>query len=183
MISAQGLLPLAVALLSFAAPVAHGAGAGSIGPASTSLAPTLAVAGQSYDAAGPVAVLSWRSLYAKYHAGAMQSLPGVGAVRSTGYLDVGVKRELGGAVALNLHAGDGRVSGPGGFNWRDLNAGLSQRLRGGWVLAGSYSRAFGATGASAAFESHPEAMPRTEPRPLQGRGSHGAVVLTFGRRF
>jgi hypothetical protein len=183
MISAQRLLPLAVTLLSLAAPIAHGAGAGSIGQALTTFAPTLAAGGPSYGEAGPVAVLSWQSLYAKYRAGTTQSLPGLAAVRSTGYLDVGLRRELGGAMALNLHAGDGRVGGPDGFNWRDLNAGLSQRLRGGWLLAASYSRAFGATGSSAAFESHPDAMPRAEPRPFQGRGSHGAVVLTFGRRF
>jgi hypothetical protein len=183
MISAQRLLPPAVALLSLAAPIAHGAGAGSIGQPFTTLTPALAAGGPAYGEAGPVAVLSWQSLYAKYRAGAIQSLPGMGLVRSTRYLDVGVRRELGGAMALNLHAGDGRVGGPGGFNWRDLNAGLSQRLRGGWLLAASYSRAFGATGASAAFESHPDAMPRTEPRPFQGRGSRGAVVLAFGRRF
>jgi len=141
--------------------------------------------GRRYDYGEVAAGLSYKKVYARYYRTVTRDLFGVADARGSGYLDVGVKQELGGAMSLNLHAGDGRVagSGNGGLDWRDLRAGLSRKFEGGWALSGTYSRAFGAAG-NGAFERYASAMPRTDLRPLPGsRGQRGAVVMTLSRRF
>jgi hypothetical protein len=86
-------------------------------------------------------------------------------------------------MSLNMHAGDGRVAGNEGMDWRDLKAGLSRKFEGGWSLSGTYSRAFDGGGAGA-FERYAGAMPRTDLRPLPGsRSGRGAIVLNLSRRF
>jgi uncharacterized protein (TIGR02001 family) len=141
--------------------------------------------GRHYDYGELAAGLRYKSVYARYYHTVTRDFFGIADARGTGYLDVGVKHEVGGAMTLNLHAGDARVagSGNGGMDWRDLKAGLSRKFEGGWSLSGTYSRAFGAAG-NGAFERYASAMPRTDLRPLQGsRSPRGAVVMTLSRRF
>jgi len=141
--------------------------------------------GRRYDYGELAAGLSYRSLYARYYRTFTRDFFGIADARGSGYLDVGVKHEIGGAMTLNLHAGDGRVAGAGngGMDWHDLKAGLSRRFEGGWALSGTYSRAFGA-GAGGAFDRYASAMPRTDLRPLSGSKSRsGALVMTLSRRF
>jgi uncharacterized protein (TIGR02001 family) len=141
--------------------------------------------GRGDDYGELAAGLSYSWAYARYYRTVTRDFFGIADARGTGYLDVGVKHELGGVMTLNLHAGDGRVpgAGNGAMDWRDLKAGLSRKLEGGWSLSGTYSRALGAAG-SGAFERYASAMPRTELLPLQGsRSRHGAIVMTLSRRF
>ncbi|WP_323141818.1 TorF family putative porin [Massilia phyllosphaerae] len=191
----QRLLPLA--LLSFASYDAHAAGNGSIEPYSAGVARITATAtldsqyvwrGIRQSDSRPAAEFSL-----DYHrpsgwsAGTWASRItqdfGITDARGSGYLDVGVKHEIGAAMTLNLHAGDGRIAGAGngGMDWHDLKAGLSRRFEGGWALSGTYSRAFGAGGA---LDRYASAMPRTDLRPLSGSKSRsGALVMTLSRRF
>jgi uncharacterized protein (TIGR02001 family) len=141
--------------------------------------------GRRYDYGEVAAGLSYGSLYARYYRTVTRDFFGIADARGTGYLDVGVKHQIGAAMTLNLHAGDGRVAGAGngGMDWHDLKAGLSRRFEGGWALSGTYSRAFGA-GAGGAFDRYASAMPRSELRPLSGSKSRGgALVMTLSRRF
>ena len=203
MTPAQGLSPLALALaLTIAMPGVHaaGAGAGSREPypasansvsATASLASQYIWRGIGQSDGRPVGQLSLDYRHASgWSAGTWASSIGDRAViadaRGTGYIDVGVKHDMGGAIDLNLHAGGiataGRVAGSGnvGMDWRDIKAGLSRKFEGGWALSGTYSRAFG----NGAFERYASAMPRTDLRPLQGsRSPRGAVVMTLSRRF
>lgn len=138
------------------------------------------------DDHGEVAAgLRYRSLYAGYHRSFARDAFGIAGARGAGYFDAGVKHELGGAMTLNLHAGGGRVGGAGngGIDWRDLKAGLSRRLEGGWALSGTYGRAFGA-GNGAAADRYAGAMPRTDLRlPAGTKSRSGALVMTLSRRF
>ena len=192
----QRLLPLM--LLSFASYDAHAAGNGSIEPYSAGVASVTATAtlasqyvwrGIRQSDSGPAAEFSldyrrpvdWSA--GTWASSITRDFLGIAGVRGSGYLDVGVKHEIGGAMTLNLHAGDGRVAGAanGGMDWHDLKAGLSRRFEGGWALSGTYSRAFGA---GAAFDRYAIAMPRTDLRPLSGSKSRsGALVMTLSRRF
>ena len=194
----QRLLPLM--LLSFASYDVHAAGNGSIEPYSASLAPITATAtldsqyvwrGIRQSDSGPAAEFSldyrrpsgW--LAGTWASSITRDFLGIAGARGSAYLDVGVKHEIGGAMTLNLHAGDGRVAGAGngGMDWHDLKAGLSRRFDGGWALSGTYSRAFG-SGAGGAFDRYASAMPRTDLRPLSGSKSRsGALVMTLSRRF
>ena len=141
--------------------------------------------GRRYDYGEVAAGLSYRSLYARYYRTVTRDFFGIADARGSGYLDVGVRHEIGAAMTLNLHAGDGRVAGAGngGMDWRDLKAGLSRKFEGGWALSGTYSRAFGA-GVGGTFDRYASATPRSDLRPLSGSKSRsGALVMTLSRRF
>ena len=140
---------------------------------------------RGYDYGEFAAGLSYKAVYARYYHTYTRDFFGVADARGSGYLDVGIRQPLGATTTVNLHAGDGRVAGKpnAGMDWRDLKAGLSQKLGKGWSLSGTYSRTLGAAGNSA-FERYASAMPRTELRPLAGNKSRrGALVMTLSRRF
>lgn len=141
--------------------------------------------GRGYDYGELAAGLSYKAVYARYYHTYTRDFFGIADARGTGYLDVGIRQPIGASTTVNLHAGDGRVAGKlnEGMDWRDLKAGLSQKLGNGWSLSGTYSRTLGAPGNSA-FERYASAMPRSDLRPLAGNKSrHGALVMTLSRRF
>lgn len=126
--------------------------------------------------------LNWRWLYAKYNLTFTHDFFGIVNARGTGYLDVGSNHELGHALTLNLHAGDGRVAGGGNgiWNWRDLRAGLSRKLEGGWTAAVNVTRAYGATGV---YDRYTTGAPRSDGRPAVSNVARRAIVLSLTRNF
>jgi len=138
--------------------------------------------GTSYDYGEVQAGLSWKSLYAKYNYTFSRDFFGIQDARGTGYLDVGANHDLGHALALQLHAGDGRVAGAGNgiWDWRDLRAGLSKKLEGGWVAALNYTRAFGAAGV---YDRYTTGVPRADGRPAFANVVRRALVLSLTRTF
>ena len=140
---------------------------------------------RGYDYGEFAAGLSYKAVYARYYHTYTRDFFGVADARGSGYLDVGIRQPIGETTTVNLHAGDGRVAGKtnAGMDWRDVKAGLSQKLGKGWSLSGTYSRTLGA-GGSSAFERYASAMPRSELRPLAGNKSRrGALVMTLSRSF
>lgn len=200
---APRLLPLALTLLNLAMQSAYAAGAGSREPYSVALPLTAganlvsqyvwrgiresdgrpaAQVSLDYRRPGGWSAGTWASSVGDRGV-FTRDFFGIAHARGSGYLDVGLRHDLGGATSLNLHAGDGRVAGNEGMDWRDLKAGLNRKFEGGWSLSGTYSRAFGAAGAGT-FERYASAMPRTDLRPLQGsKSGRGAIVLSLSRRF
>jgi uncharacterized protein (TIGR02001 family) len=136
----------------------------------------------SYDYGELQAGLSWKSLYAKYNYTFTRDFFGITDARGTGYLDVGANHELGHALTLQLHAGDGRVAGSGNgiWDWRDLRAGLSKKLDGGWVVALNYTRAYGA---NAAYGRYTTGVARGDGRPAFSNVARRALVLSLTRTF
>ncbi|CAH0306758.1 hypothetical protein SRABI118_04610 [Massilia sp. Bi118] len=104
-----------------------------------------------FDYGELAAGLSWKAVYARYNYTFTRDFFGVADARGTGYLDLGARHEFGPGLLLKLHAGDGRVAGAGNgvWNWRDLAAGLSTRLEGGWLVALNLTRAIGGAAAPA----------------------------------
>lgn len=140
---------------------------------------------RGYDYGEFAAGLSYKAVYARYYHTYTRDFFGVADARGSGYLDVGIRQPIGESTTVNLHAGDGRMAGKlnDGMDWRDLKAGLSQKLGNGWSLSGTYSRTLG-SGGGAAFERYASAMPRTDLRPLAGnRSRRGALVMTLSRSF
>jgi uncharacterized protein (TIGR02001 family) len=142
----------------------------------------IAATGTRFDYGELSGGLNWKSLYAKYNVTWTRDFFGIADARGTGYLDVGVNHELGHALTLNLHAGDGRVAGRGNavWNWRDLRAGLSTKLDGGWIAAANITRAYGAT---AAYERYTTGVPRADGRPAVANVARRALVLSLTRTF
>jgi uncharacterized protein (TIGR02001 family) len=136
----------------------------------------------SYDYGELQGGLSWRSLYAKYNYTFTRAFFGILDARGTGYLDVGANHELGHALTLQLHAGDGRVAGSGNgiWDWRDLRAGLSKKLDGGWVAALNVTRAYGA---NSAYGRYTTGAARADGRPAFSNVARRALVLTLTRTF
>ena len=136
----------------------------------------------SYDYGELQAGLSWKSLYAKYNYTFTRDFFGITDARGTGYLDVGASHELGRALTLQLHAGDGRVAGSGNgiWDWRDLRAGLSRKLDGGWVAALNLTRAYGA---NSAYGRYTTGVARADGRPAFSNVARRALVLTLTRNF
>jgi uncharacterized protein (TIGR02001 family) len=136
----------------------------------------------SYDYGELQGGLSWKSLYAKYNYTFSRDFFGITGARGTGYLDVGANHELGHAMTLQLHAGDGRVAGAGNnvWDWRDLRAGLSKKLEDGWVAALNYTRAYGASGA---YDRYTTGVARADGRPAIANVGRRALVLSLTRTF
>ena len=136
----------------------------------------------SYDYGELQAGLSWKSLYAKYNYTFTRDFFGITDARGTGYLDVGANHELGHALTLQLHAGDGRVAGSGNdlWDWHDLRAGLSKKFEGGWVAALNLTRAYGANNA---YGRYTTGVARTDGRPAFSNAARRALVLTLTRTF
>jgi uncharacterized protein (TIGR02001 family) len=125
----------------------------------------------SYDYGELQAGLSWKSLYAKYNYTFTRDFFGILDARGTGYLDVGANHEL-----------DGRVAGSGNdiWDWRDLRAGLSKKLDGGWVAALNVTRAYGA---NSAYGRYTTGVARADGRPAISNVARRALVLTLSRTF
>jgi uncharacterized protein (TIGR02001 family) len=136
----------------------------------------------SYDYGELQAGLSWKSLYARYNVTFSRDFFGIPDARGTGYLDIGANHELGHALTLQLHAGDGRVAGAGNdiWNWRDLRAGLSRKFEGGWAAALNYTRAYGPSGA---YERYTTGVARFDARPAVANVARRALVLSLTRTF
>jgi uncharacterized protein (TIGR02001 family) len=142
----------------------------------------IAATDTAFDYGELQAGLSWKSLYAKYNYTFTRDFFGITDARGTGYLDVGANHEFGPALTLNLHAGDGHVAGRGNgmWDWRDLRAGLSKRLEGGWVAAVNYTRALGATNV---YDRYSTGIPRNDGRPAVSNVARRAIVLSLTRTF
>jgi hypothetical protein len=107
------------------------------------------------------------------------TLSGAPGSRGASYLGFGMRHDLGHAISVMVHAGEGRMPG-GSWDWRDLKAGLNRKLDGGWLLALNYTRAYGAIGASDRFAL---ATGRADPRPAFLSAGRRALVLSATRRF
>jgi hypothetical protein len=105
--------------------------------------------------------------------------------RGTGYLDLGARHEFGPGLLLKLHAGDGRVAGAGNdiWNWRDLAAGLSTRLEGGWTVALNLTRALGGAGGTSIYDRYSTGNVRADGRPWAASAGRRTLVLSLTRRF
>jgi len=136
----------------------------------------------SYDYGELQGGLSWKSLYAKYNYTFTRDFFGITDARGTGYLDIGANHELGHALTLQLHAGDGRVAGSGNgiWDWRDLRAGISKKFEGGWVGTVNYTRAYAASGA---YDRYTTGVARGDGRPAVSNVARRALVLTLTRNF
>jgi hypothetical protein len=95
----------------------------------------------------------------------------VGAA-GAGALGIGAPRDAGPGPRLKLHAGE--------WTWRDLAAGLSTRLEGGWTIAVKVTRAIG--GASV-YDRYNTGNLRADGRPWAAGGGRRAAVLSLTRAF
>jgi hypothetical protein len=136
----------------------------------------------SFDYGELSAGLTWKTFYARYNYTFSRDFFGITNARGTGYLDVGADQPLTKSLTLNLHAGDGRVAGPGNdiWDWRDLKAGLTHQLEDGWTVAMNYTRAIGATGV---YNSYTTGVPRADGRLAVSNVARRAVVLSLTRKF
>jgi uncharacterized protein (TIGR02001 family) len=138
-----------------------------------------------FDYGELAAGLSWKTVYAKYNYTFTRDFFGVADARGTGYLDLGAKHEFGSGLLLKLHAGDGRVAGNGNgvWNWRDLAAGLSTRLEGGWTVALNLTRAIGGAGGTGVYDRYSTGNVRADGRPWAASAGRRSMVLSLTRRF
>jgi len=136
----------------------------------------------SFDYGELSAGISWKTLYARYNYTFSRDFFGIQNARGTGYLDVGADQPLTKSLTLNLHAGDGRVAGSGNgiWDWRDVRAGLTHKLEGGWMIALNYTRAFGATGV---YDHYTTNVPRANGRLAFSNVTRRAIVLSLTRKF
>jgi uncharacterized protein (TIGR02001 family) len=138
-----------------------------------------------FDYGELAAGLSWKTVYAKYNYTFTRDFFGVADARGTGYLDLGAKHEFGSGLLLKLHAGDGRVAGNGNgvWNWRDLAAGLSTKLEGGWTVALNLTRAIGGAGGTSVYDRYSTGNVRADGRPWAASAGRRSMVLSLTRRF
>lgn len=141
-----------------------------------------AVTGADYDYGEVSAGLRWRALSARYSYVLSRDLFGVPDARGSSYVDFGMRHDLGHAMSVMLHAGDGHVAGAGNgmWDWRDLKAGLSRKLDGGWLLALNYTRALGAAGP---YDRATLPAARPDGRPAFQNAGRRALVLSMARSF
>ncbi|WP_051971526.1 TorF family putative porin [Massilia sp. 9096] len=138
--------------------------------------------GAGYDYAELSTGLRYGPLSARYNTTLSHDFFGVPGARGSSYLDLGMRRDLGHAMSLALHAGDGRVAGSGSgmFDWRDLKAGLNRKLEGGWQVALNYTRAYGAAGSSDRIAPPGAGQ---DARPAFLSAGRRALVLSAARTF
>jgi uncharacterized protein (TIGR02001 family) len=144
-----------------------------------------AAGGAGPDIGELAAGLRWKSVYARYKLSLTPDFFGVPDARGSGYLDLGAHHAFSPDLLLNLHAGDGRVAGSskGMWNWRELAAGLSSRLAGGWTLAFRFGRAIGGAGGTAIYDRYSTGNLRADGRPWAASLGRRSLVLSLNRRF
>ncbi len=133
----------------------YAASAGALGYSATALYyhypdAVIAASGTNYDYGELALGLTYQFLYAKYNYTFTRDYFGITDARGTGYFDLGANYDLGSGYTLNLHYGIGRVASKGSadnaiWNWKDSKIGISKTFKGGWTLAGAYTKASGAT--------------------------------------
>lgn len=168
----------------------YGGYAGTVGPLGYSLTAMhyrypgarIGATGTKYDYTELVPGLSLGPVYAKYYRTVSRDFFGITDARGTGYLDVGLNRDLGGGVTLNLHLGDGRVAGAGNdmWDWRDAKAGVIQSFDGGWSIAAAYTRAWGATDA---YDRYTTGVPRADGSVAYSNPAKGTLAVSVSRIF
>jgi uncharacterized protein (TIGR02001 family) len=138
--------------------------------------------GTRFDYGELSAGLTWKAVYAKYNYTFTRDFFGIVNARGTGYFDSGASLTLGHDTTLTLHAGEGRVAGAGNdyWNWRDIKAGLSRPLPGGWTVAAAWTRAFGATHA---YDRYSTGVPDARGHIAYSNPAKGSVVLSLTRSF
>lgn len=126
--------------------------------------------------------LTFNAFYAKYNYTVTRDFFGIRDARGSGYLDLGVNQPLGSGYTLNLHAGDGRVAGAGNdyWNWRDVKAGVTKSLDGGWSVSGAWTRAWGATDA---YDGYTTGVPDASGKVALSNPSKGTFVLAVAKAF
>ncbi|MFC0254177.1 TorF family putative porin [Massilia consociata] len=168
----------------------YGGYAGTLGPLDVSLSimhyrypgARIEASGTRYDYTELVPGLGFKSFYAKYYRTVSRDFFGIANARGTGYLDIGVNHDLGGGVTLNLHAGDGRVAGPGNamWGWRDAKAGATKGFDSGWSIAAAYTRAWGATDA---YDRYTTGVPRADGAIAYSNPAKGTFAVSVARSF
>jgi uncharacterized protein (TIGR02001 family) len=138
--------------------------------------------GTRFDYGELSAGLTYKAVYAKYNYTFTRDFFGIVNARGTGYLDGGASLTLGHDTTLTLHAGEGRVAGAGNdyWNWRDVKAGLSRTLPGGWTVAAAWTRAFGATHA---YDRYSTGVPDARGHIAYSNPARGSAVLSLTRSF
>lgn len=138
--------------------------------------------GTHYDYGELSAGLGAGPAYAKYNYTFTRDFFGIEHARGTGYLDIGANPELGGGYTLNLHAGSAHVAGAGNgvWNWRDIKAGVSKSLDGGWSASLAYTRAWGATDV---YKHYTTGVPGASGQPSLSDVARGTVVFGLMRTF
>lgn len=168
----------------------YGGYGGAVGPVGYSLTALLyrypgaliQATGTKYNYAELSAGLTYRWIYARYNRTLTRDFFGITGARGTAYLDGGANIPLDDRHTLNLHAGEGRVAGAGNdyWNWRDIKVGVTRTLGDGWTLAGSYTRAFGAT---RAYDRYTTGVPDRAGRLAYSNPAKGTFVLALSRSF
>ena len=168
----------------------YGGYSGAAGPVGYSLSAiayrypgaVIRATGTRFDYAELSAGLTYGAFYAKYNSTLTRDFFGIVDARGTGYADIGATLPVGEGSTLNLHAGQGRVAGPGNavWNWRDVKVGATRTLDGGWSLAASYTRAFGATDI---YDRYTTGVPDAAGRLATSNPAKGTLVVTLVRTF
>jgi len=168
----------------------YGGYSGVAGPVGYSLAALvyrypgarIAATGTRFDYAELSAGLTYGALYAKYNRSLTRDFFGIADARGTTYVDAGANLAFGSHYTLDLHAGQGRVAGPGNasWDWRDVKAGVTRTLADGWSVAGSYTRAYGATDA---YDRYTTGVPDAAGRLAYSNPAEGTFVLSLARTF
>ncbi|MFC5458792.1 TorF family putative porin [Massilia niabensis] len=138
--------------------------------------------GTKFDYAELSGGITYKSLYARYNHTVTRDFFGITGARGTGYVDAGANLAIGDGYVLNLHAGEGRVAGPGNdyWDWRDIKLGMTRALPGGWSVAGAWTRAFGATDA---YDRYTTGVPNAAGHTAYSNPAEGTFVLTLTRTF
>lgn len=138
--------------------------------------------GVKYDYGELALGLGYKMLYARYNRTVTPDFFGITQARGTGYLDLGANIDLGHAITLNLHAGNGRVAGAGNgmWNWRDAKVGLSKAFDEGWSASAAVTRAWGATDA---YDHYSLGVPNAAGQPDTSNPAAATLVLAINKTF
>ena len=138
--------------------------------------------GVKYDYGELALGLGYKMLYARYNRTVTPDFFGITQARGTGYLDLGANIDLGHAITLSLHAGNGRVAGAGNgmWNWRDAKVGLSKAFDEGWSASAAVTRAWGATDA---YDHYSLGVPNAAGQPDTSNPAAATLVLAINKTF
>lgn len=142
----------------------------------------ISATGTRFDYAEASIGLTYKFLYVKYNRTVTRDYFGITNARGSGYLDAGATIDLGSGYTLNLHAGDGHVTGAGNdiWDWRDAKIGVTQTLGKHWSVALAYTRAWADTDV---YQHFTDGIPNRNGALQYQDISQGTVVLSVTKSF